>query len=305
MAISYEWFSSADNANNTLTDDISVQGPGSLAVLTLSNVQAANEKYYYCKVSNTAGGVYSAPAGLEVKRLVAYYAFENTLEDSSGNGNHGTDPNGSSFAGGVTGGTSALVLDASQHQYVELPAVAYPKAGLGGGMAAGTISMWVKPTQADRSVLMCGLGEAGKTGFALYKYTDTQAQMFIRNETGQAVTPTGGTVNLVASGWHHVAATWQSQGQVKVYIDGIQAASSAGITSNFVDWPYPHESPHALCAGNPRPHRGPGGGNRGGRIPVFSSRCRRDAGRFGLLDRAGSGTVKNMVQRISGLDHAG
>ncbi len=236
--ISYEWFSSADNANNTLTDDISVQGPGLLAALTLSDVQAANEKYYYCKVSNAAGGVYSDPAGLEVKRLVAYYAFENTLEDSSGHGNHGTDPNGSSFAGGVTGGTSALVLDASQHQYVELPAVAYPKAGLGGGMAAGTISLWVKPTQADRSVLMCGLGEAGKTGFALYKYTDTQVQMFIRNEAGQSASPQGGTANLVASGWHHVAATWQSQGQVKVYSDGIEVASASGITANFADWPY-------------------------------------------------------------------
>ena len=70
---SYQWYKSADRANDTFDDDVLVSG-ATLATLTLSAVSAADEGYYYCKVSNPSLA-YSDAASLGVKREVAHWTL--------------------------------------------------------------------------------------------------------------------------------------------------------------------------------------------------------------------------------------
>ena len=96
----YQWYSSTDRANNTPADDVLIGG-AVFAAYTIPSAAKANEKYYYCKVSNVYNSVTysvsSAAAALGVKRTVAYWTLDALVggqyADSSGEGRH-ADPNG-------------------------------------------------------------------------------------------------------------------------------------------------------------------------------------------------------------------
>lgn len=118
----YQWYSSTDPANNTPADDVQIDG----AVTNTYEIPlptTADEKYYYCKVSNVYNGktstVYSNAAALGIKRNVAYWTLDNLVgghyEDSSGEGHH-ADPNGSPiFVAGVNPAitNNSVQIDAS------------------------------------------------------------------------------------------------------------------------------------------------------------------------------------------------
>lgn len=96
---SYQWYSSADRSSDTAADDVLIIGAAS-ATYTNSNVALADEKYYYCSVSNVYNSVTytvkSNAAVLAVKRKVAHWKLDALVggqyEDSSGEGHH-ADPN--------------------------------------------------------------------------------------------------------------------------------------------------------------------------------------------------------------------
>lgn len=92
---SYQWYKSADPANNTFTDDVLISGATS-PVLTRSNVIVADEGFYYCKITNPTAA-FSNPAALGVKQNLAHWTLDGLVngqyEDSSGHGHH-ADPNG-------------------------------------------------------------------------------------------------------------------------------------------------------------------------------------------------------------------
>lgn len=92
---SYQWYKSADRANDTPADDTVVSG-GTSATLTLSNVSTADEGFYFCSVSNPSI-TNSNAAALAVKREIAHWTLDGLVsgqyEDSSGEGHH-ADPNG-------------------------------------------------------------------------------------------------------------------------------------------------------------------------------------------------------------------
>jgi hypothetical protein len=73
--MSFKWYYSPDNANNTPGDD--VLQSSTIETLGIPNAQVVNEGYYYCVVSNASGtDAVSSTAFLEIKRLVAWYALE-------------------------------------------------------------------------------------------------------------------------------------------------------------------------------------------------------------------------------------
>jgi hypothetical protein len=94
-SVTYTWYRSSDNANDTPGDDVSV-GTNS-PTLTLTNLTRTDEGYYYCMVVNTAGSVVSDMAHLAVKRKVAHWTLDELVggqyADISGEGHH-ADPNG-------------------------------------------------------------------------------------------------------------------------------------------------------------------------------------------------------------------
>ncbi|HPY77316.1 MAG TPA: immunoglobulin domain-containing protein, partial [Anaerohalosphaeraceae bacterium] len=103
----YSWYKSADNANNTPNDDIAV-GTNS-DTLILSNASSSDEGYYYCKVSNSGGAVYSNVVRLAISRTVAHWTLDQDdyvggqYLDTSGDGRHAIPDGTPSFVTGQLG----------------------------------------------------------------------------------------------------------------------------------------------------------------------------------------------------------
>jgi hypothetical protein len=186
------------------------------------------------------------------RRLVGEYLFENNLNDNSAEGNHGNaaDPNAPTFDNAEpfndTSGYYA-VFDGIAN-YADLGITAFPRAeafpyGVGGGMEEGTITCWVKPSQAG--VLLSNYNDGMTTGFALSLAVNGEqidSRINVRGESADVGTVQGrpgmtGFDMLGDGRWHMVAATWKWGETMRVYVDGAQVASvAAGTPAQFADW---------------------------------------------------------------------
>jgi hypothetical protein len=262
----YQWFWSNDNGATyiALADGEHPSGSGSMVSLALdqtdrpktttlriSGVQPGDDGWYYCALSNVEGSGESIPAGVAVKRRVAYYPFDGTLEDASGENNHGqagtADPSGTTditFDAGLLG--SAVVLNASygpddpNQSYIELPATGYPKAAPGGAMEAGTFICWIKTN--DQGRIMGSLNSPGSTAFTAG--VDNNVDVFIRDANGQ-VNEMAVNHNAADGQWHFVAARWEVGGTKRAYAgtlteNGISSAVQDGLNeATYATLQYP------------------------------------------------------------------
>ena len=141
--LTYQWYYSADNANDTPSDDMELTGE-TAAVLTVSNpLNAADEGYYYCSVGNSGGDVLTNPAYLFIKDLINYWQFDGDLVDTANGYDaiylHGSvDPNNPTFVAGKVG-AGAIEFSGAQGVTATVGDDMYP--GQGGEM---TITAWVK-----------------------------------------------------------------------------------------------------------------------------------------------------------------
>jgi hypothetical protein len=223
-SITYKWYKSADNANDTIDDDTLVGGNS--ATLTLTNVQVANEGFYYCVVSNPDSATdTSNPASLEIKQLKAWYAFENAITDSAGI-NHGTaikaDPNiAFTYVDGMTG--KAIVFNGVEE------AVQVPRSI----QDSFTIKLWVKTAATGGTGgwwngrgLVDGEMPGGVNDFGT---------VLLGSKFGFGVgvpdTTIASTTNINNNEWHFCVATRDHlTGRMRVYVDGLQEASATGGT---------------------------------------------------------------------------
>ena len=141
--LSYQWYYSTDNANDTPSDDMELTGE-TAAILTISNpLNAADEGYYYCSVGNSCGDVLTNPAYLFIKDLINYWQFDGDLVDAA-NGydaiylHDSVDLNNPPFVAGKIG-TGAIEFSGAQGVTATVGDDMYP--GQGGEM---TITAWVK-----------------------------------------------------------------------------------------------------------------------------------------------------------------
>ena len=145
-----------------------------------------------------------------------------TASDSSGNANHGTTVNGPSWVGGKFG--NALSFDGVD-DHVTLPnSIA--------SSAAGSVSMWVKTAAhfADSAMLFytspvtIGNGGGAENELHLNFLNDERIQFFI--EGGAADVSVTSASSYADNAWHHVAATWDINGNAVLYVDGARSAPS-------------------------------------------------------------------------------
>jgi hypothetical protein len=223
-SVGYKWYKSTDNANNTIDDDVLVGT--SLATLTLTNVQVANEGFYYCVATNQSlSSVTSNTASLEIKQLKAWYAFENAIADSAGT-NHGTaikaDPNlPFTYVDGMIG--KAIVFNGVDE------AVQIPRSI----QDSFTIKLWVKTTATGGTGgwwngrgLVDGEMPGGVNDFGT---------VVLGSKFGFGVgvpdTTIASTTNINNNEWHFCVATRDHlTGQMRVYVDGLQEALATGGT---------------------------------------------------------------------------
>ncbi|HOL87616.1 MAG TPA: immunoglobulin domain-containing protein [Anaerohalosphaeraceae bacterium] len=259
--VSYQWYYSADNQ----IDASDTQVGGNSPTLSILNASVSNQGHYYCRIWNEAtqsgGGpqpdVYTNVVSLTVGRLVAAYGFENNLNDTSGENNHGQafdlslpDPSQASlvFTTDHIQGSYALQLN-GVGQYVDFGMSAYPKAGplaggIGGGLDEGTITCWVKASKVGG--LLTNYNDGTTTGFAMSLETSgttADARINVRGEAAEIVTAQGrpgmtGFDMLTDNQWHMVTTVWKAGTIGRVYVDGgiVAEDTTLGTPALYAAW---------------------------------------------------------------------
>jgi hypothetical protein len=146
--------------------------------------------------------------------LVALYAMEDNLSDSTGNGRNGTAETGSSFAQGLTGYGKALVLDGASG-YATLPIGTFIQSA-----NSITVATWVNwaGTNGLQRIFDFGSGESMNMWMAPNAYGGLVLAITssgYANES-RAVAPA-----TLPRGWHHVAITIDgATSEMNLYLDG-------------------------------------------------------------------------------------
>jgi hypothetical protein len=229
--LSYAWYRSTDNANNTDDDDVAV-GDDS-ATLTLTGLDSADEGWYYCKASNP-GETRSATARVTIKRLIAHWAFEGNADDETGvyDGTLMAEPN-FVFPAGIIG--QAAVFDGAN--YIDLP------DGFSDFSAGITISVWAKPSTATNWARFVDLGNGASSDNIYLSRNGTSTSLsfsFYRGSTSAGIVTA--TNALVLDEWQMFVAVLDEAGNATLYKNGlaIQTGSFTQMpnilvrTSNFI-----------------------------------------------------------------------
>lgn len=236
----YQWYSSPDAIIDSSDNAIS----GAVSnYLNLPALAAGYQRYYYCKVTNSSSEVvYSNVVTLVVERMLAHYRFENNLNDTgpvSTDLHHGTGVNSPVFVNDAVEGSYALSLN-GLNQYVTLGTAAYPKAsllaadGIGGGLDTGSILCWIKAAQGG--AILANYNDGTTAGFDLTIAGD--ARILVRGNSG-APSAAAKTLGIIGDGkWHLLAATWQANGQMRMYVDNTEAAAAYMPNAGFSPWQY-------------------------------------------------------------------
>ena len=155
------------------------------------------------------------PSGL----IAAYFMDEGngtTATDSSGNGLTGTLVNGPLWVEGVI--EAGLQFDGS-NDYVSIP---YPLYSL----SEGTLSLWFMKTGAGTgsNVIIGSWGGSGSQRAPTFFVPSTTLRWefgdLTDRDTGQAI---------LNNQWHHVAMTYDSNFNVKVYLNGILVSTGISV----------------------------------------------------------------------------
>lgn len=231
-ALTYTWYRSADNANDTDADDVAVGGNSDTLVLT--DLTQADDGWYYCKAVSAGGEARSAVSRLLMKRLLAHWAMNGDVADSAGDAD-GTLMGEPVFVAGVNETTGQALQFDGVDDYVDLPdGFAEFPAGL-------TISVWANPSAAGSWARFIDLGNgASSDNIYLSRSSNTAALAFnvYTGSTGAAVTAANA---LVLNEWQMLVATLDEAGNVVLYRNGrpVQTGTlplprTVVRTSNFI-----------------------------------------------------------------------
>jgi len=225
-ATTYTWFRSIDAANDTAADDVQVASGQDLSTLTLTDVQEADEGYYYCVVSNSIGEQdVSGVALLMTQRLIHHWTLDGNADDvvvdfdGPMNGTVVGDPN---WVEGIDGQAISLfpatVFGSAEDDWVVLGDVQY-------GTGDFSVSFWMKTDALDSDPALISNKDWdsgsnvgwviawGGAGDGIYQWNlDTAGAG--RNDFD----PTG--PETADSQWHLVTVTHDRDGMAVFYIDG-------------------------------------------------------------------------------------
>lgn len=232
-AFVYQWYRGASGM--TAEDE-----PGHIEGATTFQlkmvVQSSDEGLYWCRATNSRGSGDSAAARIVLKKLLAHYTFDGTLNDSAG-GNHGT-MSSPVFTEGISG--QALVFDGTQSMSVGTGG--YPNGGEGGGLEEGTVSFWIFSSVTGAHSFIGSANTADGTLFQLHYSNANAVQLYVRNAAStQMLIQFSSPINLRNGQWHLLTFAWNSgAGQGWIYLDGRLAyTSTATAVSGFTGWQYP------------------------------------------------------------------
>ncbi|MEZ6133533.1 MAG: LamG domain-containing protein [Pirellulaceae bacterium] len=189
----------------------------------------------------------SAHATVEAGVLVGKWDFENTYQDSSGNGYHFTPLGTPSFVQGVNGGVG-VDFDGGSTDFFGDPGLvdALDTNGSLGGHpsrvsfnATGlSVMSWVNPDDLtfgatllsqDRSVQ-----SARSYGYSVGIAADGRLSLGMRDSADNRLSVFS-TATIDLNTWTHVAATWDGSltGGMKLYINGVEVTTTLSKSGTF------------------------------------------------------------------------
>ncbi len=193
--------------------------------LTLTDVQADGEGYYYCVVDNTVNPKTekSREAYLLTERVISHWELEGNLLDSVGE-NIGSEPGPRYAAEGIVGTISLDVTPNDPNTYVRVSNVDELNNGI-----SFTIEAWIKPENINNyHAIVSNRGGTVETGvdggYVLYLLSNGGIGFWIHNGIGFNNTTTGGELVTIGE-WNYVVAIFDS-GTATVYVNGELAASA-------------------------------------------------------------------------------
>jgi hypothetical protein len=206
----YDWYKVVEGG-----DDVSY-GVDS-ATFELTNVQVADEGYYYCIVTNNSGQVQSENAFLTAGRLIARWEFEDDLSDETDNDWDGVivggDPN---FSGGING--KAIEFLGDDKLYVEIPS---SNDDLGFDIYLGySLTAWVQTTQGGWGTIISKSTRESNSdpfeGIVLSHYAEWATHQI------RGVGDAWGWMPIYDEQWHFIVGSYDAQtGMVGIYVDGL------------------------------------------------------------------------------------
>ncbi|MDL2241543.1 RICIN domain-containing protein [Bacteroidales bacterium OttesenSCG-928-L03] len=176
-----------------------------------------NRSEYSNEVSATASGA---------DALVAHFDFEETLADSTINGNHSAAYGTVAYATGKVG-KKALSLNGSSN-FVQLPADV-------AGSQEITIAAWVywRGTVPSQRIFDFGNGE-DEYMYLTPRSSDSKYRFTIKHGGEEQYLEATGSM-LTRNKWKHVAITLSAEG-ARLYNDGLSVAESTAITISPADF---------------------------------------------------------------------
>jgi hypothetical protein len=213
------------NYHQTASISASYDGAKSL-VLTFGLYDAGNDWWWAIDNVEVSGLPLPEPVDPGTDNLIAYYALENDVMDSSGNGLDGTIMGDPMFVGGAVGmGLQFDGVDDSVDFGND------PLFDLTGGEV--TLSLWVNTQDIGTGQDNPWLGK-GDTSYMIKGFrTGNQIEFFIYDGGwNSSFADVGDSFN---GEWHHAAGTFNGK-QLKIYVDGEEATSldyeGVGIVNN-------------------------------------------------------------------------
>ncbi len=221
------------DTSNPLSDDPNHISGAQSNQLTII-VASADEGSYFCRATNDAGTRDSEAAMLLLKRLLAWYKFDENLNDSAGT-NNGTMDN-PVYVDGMDG--KALSFDGSN--YVNLGTDGFPKTGFNNGLKTGSVSFWINSPVPAHS-FTATFNDDSATGFKVDYSAGNYLSFLIRDDNGvglsRGIAPSGSILDA----WHLITCTWDTEsGEAAIYLDGVSTGlATSGQPSEFAAWQYP------------------------------------------------------------------
>jgi len=232
--IAYQWYKGLPgDTSSPLADEADHISGVQSNQLTIV-MAPTDEGSYYCRATNSAGATDSHVATLLLKRLLAWYKFDDSLDDSAG-ANAGTMTN-PAYVEGMDG--KALNFDGTN--YVNLGTEAYPKAGLGNGLSTGSVSFWINTSKAGQS-FVATFNQDMTTAFRVDYTAGNFLSFLVRDDNNTGISAGSNPSGSILDAWHLVTCTWDAEsGDAVVYLDGVSfAAGTSGQPAEFSAWQYP------------------------------------------------------------------
>jgi hypothetical protein len=230
----YQWYKSADNANNTPGNDTAVGTD--FGTLAINNAQLSNEGYYFCKITNLGGQVLSNVVKLAINRLTAHWTLDQAdyvgglYLDKSGEG-HDADPNGTPtfVAGQLVDGIDILSTTDSWAS-----AGSWNPSKFSGKL---TVSFWLKwagingTWQTFVAKRSNGAWDNANVFWQISTANNLPSLWFQSPNTNVFVDN-----SLVSGQWQHIVVTVDGT-TGRLYINGELRANGAFVFGNAIDAP--------------------------------------------------------------------